>query len=100
MADDYRNLTGMQKAAIFMLAIGEDHSTQLLERMDDEEIRDLSKAMSSLGSVSAGVVERLFIEFSEQLSGSGGGGARLQDERIRQIVCPAHDELLGRCIRV
>ena len=97
--DDYRNLTGLQKAAIFILAVGEEHSTVLLEKMDDEEIRDLSKAMSSLGSVSAGVVERLFIEFSESLGGAGGGGlvgtlpnterllmAALPEDRVQSIM--------------
>ena len=97
--DDYRNLTGLQKAAIFILAVGEEHSTVLLEKMDDEEIRDLSKAMSSLGSVSASVVERLFIEFSESLGGAGGGGligtlpnterllmAALPEDRVQSIM--------------
>ena len=45
--DDYRNLSGPQKAAIFMLAVGEKHATSMFERMDDEEIRELSSAMSS-----------------------------------------------------
>ncbi|NQV99206.1 MAG: flagellar motor switch protein FliG, partial [Rhodospirillales bacterium] len=38
--DDYRSLSGVQKAGIFMLAIGTDNSAKLFERMDDEEIRD------------------------------------------------------------
>ncbi|MDP6574784.1 MAG: flagellar motor switch protein FliG, partial [Rhodospirillales bacterium] len=33
--DDYRGLTGPQKAAIFMLAVGEEHSAKLFEMMDD-----------------------------------------------------------------
>lgn len=70
--DDYRGLSGPQKAAIFMLAVGQEHSTRLFERMDDEEIRELSHAMSNLGSVSASVVERLFVEFADQLSSAGG----------------------------
>ncbi|MDG2204631.1 MAG: flagellar motor switch protein FliG, partial [Alphaproteobacteria bacterium] len=35
----------MQKAAIFMLAIGNEHSAQLYSKMDEQEIRDLSVAM-------------------------------------------------------
>jgi len=70
--DDFRNLTGMQKAAIFMLGVGNQHSSQLFEKMDDEEIRDLSQAMAGLGSINANVVERLFVEFADQLSSSGG----------------------------
>ncbi|HEY9078848.1 MAG TPA: flagellar motor switch protein FliG, partial [Magnetovibrio sp.] len=41
--DDYRSLTGPQKAAIFMLSLGEEQSTALFEMMDDEEIRELSQ---------------------------------------------------------
>ena len=70
--DDYRSLTGPEKAAIFMLAVGNQHSAPLFEKMDDEEIRILSQAMSSLGTVSAGIIERLFVEFADQLSSAGG----------------------------
>ena len=70
--DDYRSLTGPEKAAIFMLAVGNQHSAPLFEKMDDEEIRNLSQAMSSLGTVSAGIIERLFVEFADQLSSAGG----------------------------
>ena len=69
---DYRGLTGPEKAAIFMLAVGNQHSAPLFEKMDDEEIRNLSQAMSSLGTVSAGIIERLFVEFADQLSSAGG----------------------------
>ena len=70
--EDIRNLSGMQKAAIFMLAVGDQHSARLFEKMDDEEIRDLSQAMSSLGSINSSIVERLFVEFADQLSSAGG----------------------------
>ena len=70
--DDYRNLTGMQPAALFMLAIGHEHSSRLFNRMDEQEIRDLSSAMATLGEINASVVERLFVEFADQLSYAGG----------------------------
>jgi len=72
MKDDYRSLTGPQKAATFMLAIGPERSGALFARMDDEEIRELSQAMSGLGSLSSNIVERLFVEFADQLSSAGG----------------------------
>jgi len=95
--DDYRNLNGMQKAAIFMLAVGDQHSAALFEKMDDEEIRELSQAMSSLGSINASVVERLFVEFADQLSSAGGlvgsvGSTErllmnaLPEDRVKQIM--------------
>ncbi len=71
-ADNYRTLSGPQKAAAFMLAVGREYSTIIFERMDDEEIRELSNAMSALGSLNSEVVERLFVEFANQLSTAGG----------------------------
>ncbi|MEE2698939.1 MAG: flagellar motor switch protein FliG [Pseudomonadota bacterium] len=72
MADDFETLTGPQKAGLFLLSIGPEQSASLFERMDDDEIRDLSAAMSTLGSMSSDVVERLFKEFADLLSGTGG----------------------------
>ena len=70
--DEFRNLSGMKKAAIFMLAIGREHSAQLFAKMDEQEIRDLSESMAELGEINADVVERLFVEFADQLSSAGG----------------------------
>lgn len=69
---DYRTLKGPQKAAIFMLAVGDQHASTLFEMMEDEEIRELSQTMSQLGTVDADVVERLFVEFADSLSSTGG----------------------------
>ncbi len=69
--EDFRSLTGPQKAAIFMLSLGEEHSAKLFELMDDEEIRELSQTMANLGTINAAIIERLFVEFADQLSTSG-----------------------------
>lgn len=66
--EDYRTLSGPEKAAIFMLALGEDYTSKLFEHMDDDEIMEISQTMASLGKVSATVVERLFVDFAEQMS--------------------------------
>src|SRR5215468_5369359 len=69
--DDIRSLSGAERAAIVMLALGEDHSQHIWEMMDEDEIREVSQVMSNLGSVSASVVEKLLIEFVSQMSGTG-----------------------------
>lgn len=66
--EDYRTLSGAEKAAIFMLSLGEEHAKRLFEHMDDDEIMEISQVMSSLGKVSANVVERLFVDFAEQMT--------------------------------
>ena len=94
---DYRTLRGPQKAAIFMLAVGDAHAAKLFEMMEDDEIRELSQTMSQLGTVDAGVVESLFVEFAESLSSTGGlvGSyesterllyGSLPEDRVKQIM--------------
>jgi len=81
--EDYRTLTGTEKAAIFMLALGEDYTAKIFEHMDDEEILELSQTMAQLGKVNANVVERLFIDFAEQMSTSGAlVGSQESTERM------------------
>jgi flagellar motor switch protein FliG len=69
--DEFRTLSGPEKAALLILAIGEDHASKLIKLMDDEEIKEISATMANLGMVNATLVERLFIDFSEQISGTG-----------------------------
>ncbi len=64
-------MRGPQKAAILMLALGEELSAQMFARMQEDEIRDLSHAMAQLGSVSANLVEAVCEEFAGQLGQAG-----------------------------
>ncbi len=68
---DYRSLSGIEKAAIFMLSLDEEHAAQMFENMGDEEIRELSQGMANLGAASSEIVERLYVEFAEQISSTG-----------------------------
>jgi flagellar motor switch protein FliG len=69
--EDYRTLTGVQKTAIMMMSMDEQNASKIFAMMDDEEIKEISTTMASLGTVSSETVERLFIEFAEQMNASG-----------------------------
>lgn len=69
--EDYRSLTGPQKAAMFMLSLNEEHSAKLFGMLGDDEIKELSQIMASLGTVSSNLVERVFVEFADALSSTG-----------------------------
>jgi len=68
--EDPNKLTGPEKAAVILLALGEEH-TALWERLDDDEVKEISQAMATLGNVTSEVVEALMMEFVSGLSGSG-----------------------------
>ena len=69
--EDPRNLKGAQRAAILMLALGEDHCTRLFAMMHEDEIKDISSAMAQLGAVRADTVERLCADFMDSMGSSG-----------------------------
>jgi flagellar motor switch protein FliG len=85
--EDYRTLNGTEKAAIFMLSIGDEHTAKLFEFMDDDEIMEISQTMASLGKVSSSIVERLFVDFAEQMSSTGSlVGTMDSTERLLERV--------------
>ncbi|HYD27960.1 flagellar motor switch protein FliG [Brevundimonas sp.] len=87
--EDVRKLTGPEKAAVILLSLGEDH-TRLWQSLDEDEIKEISQAMASLGTVSAQVVEELMVEFVSGMSGSGAVmGSYEQTQRLLNSFMPA-----------
>ncbi len=95
--DDTRSMAGPLKAAVLMLALGEERCAQIFSLMHEDEIKELSAAMAQLGPVQAETVERICVEFSENLGGAGtlvGGFENterlllktLPRERVAQIM--------------
>jgi flagellar motor switch protein FliG len=66
-----RPLTGDEKAAALLLALGPDFGKPILEELDDIEIRTLSRAMVRLGPITQGMLDDLLIEFVTTISSNG-----------------------------
>ena len=79
---DASKLTGPEKAAVVLLALGEDHSG-VWKQLDEEEIKVISQAMAGLGQVTSGVVEDLLVEF---VSGMGGGNITGSVELTQRLL--------------
>jgi flagellar motor switch protein FliG len=69
--EDYRSLTGPQKASIMLLSLGEEQAGKLFSMMEDDEIKEISQIMANLGTVDANIVERLFVDFADGMSNTG-----------------------------
>jgi flagellar motor switch protein FliG len=69
--EEGRPLTGPQKAAALLLALGETQCAQLFSMMHEDEIKEISAAMAQLGPVRSDMVERLCVDFAENLGGAG-----------------------------
>lgn len=95
-------MTGEQKAAVLMLALGEEPRSRLFRMLQEGEIRSLSAAMMQLGPVRASVVEEVCAEFRNSLGGPGTlVGSPETTERLLRASLPADrasqvlDELRG-----
>src|SRR6266513_707195 len=87
---DGRKLNGPERAAVLMLALGEQYGAKIWTMLDDEELRDLTVAMSTLGTIDAPAVEGLLLEFVSRMSASGAlMGNYDATERLLQQYLPA-----------
>jgi flagellar motor switch protein FliG len=68
--DSIMKLTGAEKAAIILLSIDQENAAKLFSMMNEDEIKEISQAMSTLGSVKPEVVEHLINEFNNEVSNS------------------------------
>ena len=85
---DPGRLSGPEKAAVILLALGEDQAT-IWKALDEEEIKEVSQAMASLGTVSASVVEALMVEFVSGMSSTGAiMGSFEQTQRLLSSFLP------------
>ncbi|MCF8475234.1 MAG: flagellar motor switch protein FliG [Emcibacter sp.] len=91
------DLSSADKAAALMLALGEENGSLIWKLLDDEEVKELSLAMSSLGSVDSKVIEELFLDFANDVSSVGSLtgnfdnterllGKMLGSDRVSQIM--------------
>ena len=65
---DYRNLNGTQKAAILMIALGDQQAPRLLARMNANDAQRIANAISAFKTVDATIVEQLMDEFASRAS--------------------------------
>jgi len=86
---ELNDIPGPDKAAALMLALGEEYGRPIWEQLDEEEVKDLSNAMSALGRIDAKVVEELFLDFASQISSVGSlTGTFENTERLLSKVLP------------
>jgi flagellar motor switch protein FliG len=85
-----RKLTGPERAAILMLALGEQHGAKIWNLLDDDELRELSIVMSTLGTVEAPLIENLLLEFVSRISVSGAlmGNYDATERLLQQYLPP------------
>jgi flagellar motor switch protein FliG len=85
-----KQLTGPERAAVLMLALGESHGGKIWALLDDDDLRRLTIVMSTLGTVESNLVEGLLLEFVGRLSSAGSllGNYDATERLLQQYLPP------------
>lgn len=81
---------GIERAALLLLALGQDKAKLILAEFSEDEIKDISVAISKLGPVEPEMLEATFVEFVTKISSAGSlMGNYDVTERMLSGILPA-----------
>jgi flagellar motor switch protein FliG len=61
-----RTYTGVERAAVLMMLVGEEEAAAILQKLEPEEVRQLGKAMFAVADVSEAEVENVLDDFIDK----------------------------------
>lgn len=61
-----RSFTGIERAAVLMMLVGEEEAAAILQKLDPDEVRQLGKAMFTVADVSETEVENVLDDFVDR----------------------------------
>lgn len=84
-------ISGSERAAIFMMSLGEKNAAEVLKHMGPKEVQKVGTVMATLNNVSNEKVESVLNEFVESANKQSGVGVD-SDEYIRNMLTSALGE--------
>ncbi len=98
------NLAGTKKAAIVLLSLGKEASTEVLKNLDDSEVVQIASEIAKLGSVPPHVQQRVLQEYTKALTSAGNfnsGGVDRATEILESALGKSKaSEIVGRVRRL
>lgn len=91
MAEQPASLTGVDKAAIFLMTLGEAAAAQVIKHLGPREVQKIGVAMAAMQSVSRDMVKITVDEFVEKIHQQTALGIG-SDEYIRKVLVDALGE--------
>lgn len=93
------NLTGRQKAAVFLITVGPQRAAGILKHLSEREIEALSAEMASLWRVNADTADGVVSELAERFEGANEfamGGPEFAREVLQNLLGDDRaDEIIG-----
>lgn len=86
--DEMATIPGPVKAAILLLALGEEHGAHVWDLLDADEIKKVSSIMAHLGSVKSDMLNDIARNFLEDVNASNLSGDKDTTEKILMNSLP------------
>jgi flagellar motor switch protein FliG len=94
-------LKGVEKAALLLLAVSEETAGKVFAGLEEDEIKELSQVMASLGTVDSEVLEKLVKEFYSEINVATSfvGNMRNTEKLLRKVMGQERVEVILEEIR-
>lgn len=91
MDESVEKITGTERAAIFMMSLGEQDTAEILKHMGPKEVQKVGAAMASLTNISKAKVNDILTEFAQTVQEQTALGIG-SEEYIRNVLVGALGE--------
>jgi flagellar motor switch protein FliG len=85
---EVKDLTGVQRSAILLMAMGEEHASEILKSMGPKEVQSVGTAMSHLAEISKDQVKEVLDGFINDIGGRTALGLNA-DDYLRNVFSRA-----------
>lgn len=97
--EPFSGLTGIERAAALMLALGREHGGAIWAHLGNDEARVLSAAMTRLGPVPAPLAEQLLTEFAGEVSSATADTTKPAAETMWDTLGEVNEDALAAYLR-
>jgi len=83
---DKTDLSPIDKAAVILYTLGQDTAAQVMKYMEHDDVRELSKSMTSMESISSKDVDRIVDEFHDRVSNEEGTIVSIEEDYVKSVI--------------
>lgn len=85
-------LTGINRVAVLLICLGEDATAKVFEELSDDEIRQVTRAMSSIDHIPTDIKEKVFANYRESQNRFAGLFVKGDDFAKKAIAATSGDD--------
>ena len=86
MEKEKTELSVADKAAVILYTLGEETASQVMRYMEHDDVRELSKSMTSMESISSQDVDNIIDEFHAKVSNEEGTIVTIEEDYVKSVI--------------